>query len=455
MASEHSALRAAPRRAAARRWPLGGCGLLDKLVRHQEDAAAGQARADPGGQARASRSMTRRAARSSCRRRCAMPTGRRPAAIRRTSMGHLAAARHAWREAWSADIGEGGGYRRKITGPAGGRRRPRLHHGQRRRGLRLRRRPRRPGLAHRHRRPRTTAAPMSAAASRSTAARSTRPPAWPSCWRWMPPTAPSAGAPSCRRAGALGADHRRRAAVRRHPRATSCWRSSTDDGQQAVVASGRQSPTTACSACRRRPSPTGWWWPASAPATWSALRADSGTVAWSDSLAAARGRTSLVDLSGDPRPAGDQRRPGLRDRPRRPDASRSTCAAAGACGSATSPRPRRRGSPATGCSCCSAEQVIAGGHADDGRGGLGHATCRAGKNTEKQQDPIPWIGPVLAGDRLIVAGTNAQALAVSPYTGEILGRAGAVRRRARVRAGRGRRHACSWSPTTATLLALR
>ena len=28
---------------------------------------------------------------------------------------------------------------------------------------------------------------------------------------------------------------------------------------------------------------------------------------------------------------------------------------------------------------------------------------------------------MLAGDRLIVAGTNGQALSISPYTGEILG----------------------------------
>jgi outer membrane protein assembly factor BamB len=40
----------------------------------------------------------------------------------------------------------------------------------------------------------------------------------------------------------------------------------------------------------------------------------------------------------------------------------------------------------------------------------------------KQADPIRWIGPALAGDRLIVAGSTSEALAVSPYTGAILGR---------------------------------
>lgn len=39
----------------------------------------------------------------------------------------------------------------------------------------------------------------------------------------------------------------------------------------------------------------------------------------------------------------------------------------------------------------------------------------------KQEDPIHWAGPVLAGDRLIVAGSNGQALSISPYTGEVLG----------------------------------
>jgi outer membrane protein assembly factor BamB len=46
------------------------------------------------------------------------------------------------------------------------------------------------------------------------------------------------------------------------------------------------------------------------------------------------------------------------------------------------------------------------------------------ENPEKQRDPITWYGPLLVGDRLVVAGTSEIALAVSPYTGEILGRQG-------------------------------
>ena len=36
--------------------------------------------------------------------------------------------------------------------------------------------------------------------------------------------------------------------------------------------------------------------------------------------------------------------------------------------------------------------------------------------------PIVWSGPILVGDRLLVAGSHGQAITLSPYTGEILGR---------------------------------
>lgn len=43
------------------------------------------------------------------------------------------------------------------------------------------------------------------------------------------------------------------------------------------------------------------------------------------------------------------------------------------------------------------------------------------ENPDRQEGPIDWAGPVLASDRLILAGSNGQALSVSPYTGEVLG----------------------------------
>lgn len=67
------------------------------------------------------------------------------------------------------------------------------------------------------------------------------------------------------------------------------------------------------------------------------------------------------------------------------------------------------------------DQVLAALHAADGR--VGWASPLPAYNDPKDQTgPLTWFGPVLAGDRLVVAGTSAQALAVSPYTGRILGR---------------------------------
>ncbi|HVC62221.1 MAG TPA: PQQ-binding-like beta-propeller repeat protein [Acetobacteraceae bacterium] len=43
-------------------------------------------------------------------------------------------------------------------------------------------------------------------------------------------------------------------------------------------------------------------------------------------------------------------------------------------------------------------------------------------NPKKQSGAITWWGPALLGDRLVVAGTNRDALSISPYTGAILGR---------------------------------
>ncbi len=40
---------------------------------------------------------------------------------------------------------------------------------------------------------------------------------------------------------------------------------------------------------------------------------------------------------------------------------------------------------------------------------------------EKRKGRINWSGPVLAGDRLIVAGSQGRVLSLSPYDGEILG----------------------------------
>ena len=41
---------------------------------------------------------------------------------------------------------------------------------------------------------------------------------------------------------------------------------------------------------------------------------------------------------------------------------------------------------------------------------------------EKRREPILWAGPVLASDRLLVAGSTGDLLALSPYTGEVIGK---------------------------------
>jgi outer membrane protein assembly factor BamB len=49
-------------------------------------------------------------------------------------------------------------------------------------------------------------------------------------------------------------------------------------------------------------------------------------------------------------------------------------------------------------------------------------TLRRYEDVKEREDPIFWSGPVLAGDRLIVTGSHEEALAISPYTGELLGK---------------------------------
>jgi outer membrane protein assembly factor BamB len=41
---------------------------------------------------------------------------------------------------------------------------------------------------------------------------------------------------------------------------------------------------------------------------------------------------------------------------------------------------------------------------------------------EDRKGPIVWSGPVLAGNRLVVVGSDGDAVAISPYNGEVLGR---------------------------------
>jgi outer membrane protein assembly factor BamB len=43
------------------------------------------------------------------------------------------------------------------------------------------------------------------------------------------------------------------------------------------------------------------------------------------------------------------------------------------------------------------------------------------RDEQRKRDPLRWLGPVLAGDRLLIAGASGQMLALSPYDGRIIG----------------------------------
>ena len=43
------------------------------------------------------------------------------------------------------------------------------------------------------------------------------------------------------------------------------------------------------------------------------------------------------------------------------------------------------------------------------------------ENAEKKKDPIRWSGPILVGNRLIVAGSHGELMSLSPYTGKPMG----------------------------------
>lgn len=44
------------------------------------------------------------------------------------------------------------------------------------------------------------------------------------------------------------------------------------------------------------------------------------------------------------------------------------------------------------------------------------------ENPEKKKDVITWYGPIVAGERLIIVGSNKEAISINPTTGEIVSR---------------------------------
>ena len=149
------------------------------------------------------------------------------------------------------------------------------------------------------------------------------------------------------------------------------------------------------------------------------MRADSGSVAWADTLAAAATGGGLVDFSA------------IRGLPVVADGRVYAMGVGGLTVAIDLPSGRRlwereaagEDSPWAAGSwlfVISLDQRMAAINREDGR--IAWVTeLPRWENPEKQKDPITWYGPLLAGDRLIAGGTNHQAVAVSPYTGEIIG----------------------------------
>lgn len=150
-----------------------------------------------------------------------------------------------------------------------------------------------------------------------------------------------------------------------------------------------------------------------------ALRAASGTSAWSDSLAAARGRNSLTDLSA------------IRAMP---VINKGVVYAAGEGGLivAFDLRSGRRlwEREAAGQNTpwiagdwmfvLTLDQVLACIALADGQVRWTSQLPRF-EDEEKSKGPIYWTGPLLGGQYLYVAGSTEKLVAVNPVTGEVLG----------------------------------
>lgn len=149
------------------------------------------------------------------------------------------------------------------------------------------------------------------------------------------------------------------------------------------------------------------------------LRAETGNVVWTDNLAAAVRSGSLADFSA------------IRGRPVIADGRVYAVSMGGLMVSVDLPSGRRLWERQVASVdsvwaaggwlfVISLGQRIAAISRDDGR--VAWVTeLPQWDNPEKQKDSITWFGPLLVSDRLVVAGTNKQALAISPYTGEVLG----------------------------------
>ena len=149
------------------------------------------------------------------------------------------------------------------------------------------------------------------------------------------------------------------------------------------------------------------------------LRADSGTIVWTDGLGASQGRATVADFLS------------IRGAPVIVNGLVFAISMGGLLICNDVPSGRRvwerqvAGEDTLYIAgdwmfVVSAQQEVAAVNINDGR--ISWITqLPRWADPDKRKQTLTWYGPLLVSDRLIITGTSADALSVSPYTGEILG----------------------------------
>lgn len=152
----------------------------------------------------------------------------------------------------------------------------------------------------------------------------------------------------------------------------------------------------------------------------AAIRLDTGRAVWTEGIAGIRGRPSIADI------AAVRGRPAI-------DRGRGIVTGAGGVTMAIDMRSGRRiwerEIPGRESPWVAGEWIFMLSESEEAAA-LRRADGRVKWVTplprfadeQRRRDPITWTGPLLVGDRLVVGSSRGEALALSPYTGEILGR---------------------------------
>lgn len=152
----------------------------------------------------------------------------------------------------------------------------------------------------------------------------------------------------------------------------------------------------------------------------AALRAETGSLIWSDGLGIVRGKESLVEflaIRGEPVIANGQVYvTGLGGLTIAADLLTGRRVWEKRVASANTPWIA-----GSWLFLVTTEQEVGAINLDDARIAWVSSLPRWEK-PEKKKDLITWYGPLLAGGRLIVLGSNSQALSLSPASGQIVGR---------------------------------